>query len=238
MAIAWMAKDWPRSTCTHCVPFLNSTASSSTASFLPSVIRLSSPRYGGTLLVTGLPAATFVTPLGTSIGGGATSEGGSMFGPAGKSSGVPLSVWRGRSSLSGSVALASSARTADAKQATVNARINRDLNKALLIKLTTIHGRWRFHGQLFRQISAGVNGVESLLGRHWDYDCWPSHAARKAPMNRTHSKRFARGRVIGPRVSVWSACVFSAAFPRQGCDSMLGQVHGEPTRLCDRASGL
>jgi len=43
-----------------------------------------------------------------------------------------------------------------------------------------------------------------------------SRACVKAPINRTHSKRFARGRVIGPRVSVWSACVFSAAFPRQG----------------------
>src|SRR5438094_7862767 len=129
MAMAWMAKDWPRSTCTHCVPFLNSTASSSTASFLPSVIRLNSPKYGATLLVTVLPAATFVTPLGTSMDGGATSEGGSMFGPTGKSAGVPLSVWRGRSSFSGSVALASCARTADAIQATVNATINRDLNK-------------------------------------------------------------------------------------------------------------
>src|SRR6185436_11992040 len=130
MATAWMAKDWPRSTCTHCVPFLNSTASSSTASFLPSVIRLSSPKYGGTLLVTGLPAATFVTPLGTWMDGGATSERGSTFGPAGKSSGVPLSVWRGRSSFSGSVALASSARTGDPKQAAVNATTNRGLNRS------------------------------------------------------------------------------------------------------------
>ena len=37
----------------------------------------------------------------------------------------------------------------------------------------------------------------------------PSYARGKAPINRTHSKRFARGRVSGPRVSVWSACVFS-----------------------------
>src|ERR1044071_2148973 len=128
-----MAKDWPRSTCTHCVPFLNSTASSSTASFLPSVMRLNSPKYGATLLVTVLPAATFVTPLGTSIGGGATSEGGSMFGPAGRSSGVPLSVWRGRSSFSGSVALASAARTDEASQATVKVTIKRDLSGSLLI---------------------------------------------------------------------------------------------------------
>src|SRR6266571_145652 len=137
MAIAWMAKDWPRSTCTHCVPFRNSTASSSTASFLPSVIRLNSPKYGGTLLVTVLPRATFVTPLGTSMDGGATSETGSIFGPAGKFSGVPLSVWRGRSSLSGSVALVSAARAGDAKQPSANARSNRDLDKSFFIKITT-----------------------------------------------------------------------------------------------------
>src|SRR6185503_20699426 len=126
MAMAWMAKDWPRSTCTHCVPFLNSTASSSTASFLPSVIRFNSPRYGATLLVTVLPAATFATPLGTSIDGGATSVSGSTFGPAGKSSGVPLRVWRGRSSLSGSVAFSSAPRTDDAKQTMVNGTTNSD----------------------------------------------------------------------------------------------------------------
>src|SRR6185503_15794273 len=41
-----------------------------------------------------------------------------------------------------------------------------------------------------------------------------TRARGKAPINRinrTHSKRFARGRVRGPRVSVWSACGFSAA---------------------------
>src|SRR5262245_21667241 len=134
MATAWMAKDWPRSTWTHCVPFLNSTASSSTASFLPSVIRLNSPKYGATLLVTVLPAATFVTPLGTSMGGGATSEGGSTFGPEGKFSGVPFSVWSGRSSFSGSVDLASAARTDNAKQATAPTTINPDLNKTVFIK--------------------------------------------------------------------------------------------------------
>src|SRR6185436_1945248 len=111
MAIAWMAADWPRSTCTHCVPFLNSTASSSIGSFLPSVIWFSSPRNGGTLLVTGLPAATFLTPFGTWVGGGALSEGGSMFGPEGKSSGVPLSVCIGSFNLSGSVSEVSAART-------------------------------------------------------------------------------------------------------------------------------
>src|SRR5436190_18729022 len=41
---------------------------------------------------------------------------------------------------------------------------------------------------------------------------WTSDGGAKAPINRTHSKRFTRGRVSGPRVSVWTACVFSAAF--------------------------
>src|SRR5207247_10879728 len=37
--------------------------------------------------------------------------------------------------------------------------------------------------------------------------------------------RRAYGRVRGPRDSVWSACVFSAAFPRQVADSMAGFRH-------------
>ena len=42
-----------------------------------------------------------------------------------------------------------------------------------------------------------------------------SRAGRKAPINRTHSRRFARFGDARPSRSVWSACVFSAAFPRQ-----------------------
>src|SRR6266516_2651396 len=133
MAMAWMAKDSPRSTCTHCTPFLNSTASSSTGCFFPSVIWRRSPKNGATLLVTGLPAATFTTPAGTWSGGGGLSEGGSMFGPAGRSSGVPLSVWLGSFSFSGSVAFGSSARTDDAKQTTANATAKRDFGKSFSI---------------------------------------------------------------------------------------------------------
>ena len=48
------------------------------------MIWLNSPRNGGTLLVTGLPAATFMTPLGTWMGGGGLSESGSTFGPGGQ----------------------------------------------------------------------------------------------------------------------------------------------------------
>src|SRR5882724_10801599 len=56
-----------------------------------------------------------------------------MLGPAGKSSGVPLRVWRGRFSLSGSVALASSARTNDAQKRTVNPMANKNLDKSFFI---------------------------------------------------------------------------------------------------------
>src|SRR5437762_3555834 len=43
----------------------------------------------------------------------------------------------------------------------------------------------------------------------------PSRARRKAPINRTHSKRFARFGDARQSRSVWSACVFSAAFQSQ-----------------------
>ena len=42
-----------------------------------------------------------------------------------------------------------------------------------------------------------------------------SRAGRKAPINRTHSRRFARFGDARQSRSVWSACVFSAAFPSQ-----------------------
>src|SRR5437773_5983360 len=44
---------------------------------------------------------------------------------------------------------------------------------------------------------------------------WPSGGGGKAPINRTHSRRFARFGDARQSRSVWSACVFSAAFPRQ-----------------------
>ena len=68
----------------------------------------------------------------------------------------------------------------------------------------------------------GVGGVswfmESPLGLttvHWDHKPRPPGARRKAPINRTHSRRFARFGEARRSRSVWSACVFSAAFPKQ-----------------------
>jgi len=43
----------------------------------------------------------------------------------------------------------------------------------------------------------------------------PSRAGQKAPINRTHSKRFAWFGDAQRSRSVWSACVFSASFPKQ-----------------------
>ena len=43
----------------------------------------------------------------------------------------------------------------------------------------------------------------------------PSRAGPKAPINRTHSRRFAPFGDSRRSRSVWSACVFSAAFPTQ-----------------------
>jgi hypothetical protein len=50
---------------------------------------------------------------------------------------------------------------------------------------------------------------------HWVMKRWPSCAGQKAPINRTHSRRFARFGDARQSRSVWSACVFSAAFPSQ-----------------------
>jgi len=47
----------------------------------------------------------------------------------------------------------------------------------------------------------------------------PSRVGRKAPINRTHSRRCARFGEARQSRSVWSACVFSAAFSRR-CESM------------------
>ena len=43
----------------------------------------------------------------------------------------------------------------------------------------------------------------------------PSRSGRKAPINRTHSRRFAWFGGARRSRSVWSACGFSAAFPKQ-----------------------
>ena len=74
------------------------------------MICFSSPEKGGTLLVTALPRAAFVTPLGTMNGGGDLSESGSMFGPFGRSSGVPFNVGSGSCNTSGTVGGAPLAR--------------------------------------------------------------------------------------------------------------------------------
>jgi hypothetical protein len=58
-----------------------------------------------------------------------------------------------------------------------------------------------------------------------------SRARRKAPINRTHSRRFARFGDARLSRSVWSACVFSRLprrFPKAGCESVTGSVRGEP----------
>src|SRR5436309_15397971 len=54
-----------------------------------------------------------------------------------------------------------------------------------------------------------------MFAVHWDHEPRLSRARRKAPINRTHSRRFARFGDARQSRSVWSACVFSAAFPRQ-----------------------
>ena len=65
---------------------------------------------------------------------------------------------------------------------------------------STLPGSWRAPFRFFACIGA--------MNR------WPCRAGRKAPINRTHSRRFARFGDARLSRSVWSACVLSAAFPR------------------------
>ena len=55
-------------------------------------------------------------------------------------------------------------------------------------------------------------GLAAVL---WGHEPWASPAGQKAPINRTHSRRFALFEDALKSRSVWSACVFSAAFPSQ-----------------------
>src|SRR2546425_994794 len=80
--------------------------------------------------------------------------------------------------------------------------------------------RPRFGGLVFEDEEDDEN-VTGVHGRLDDSEIvpwgrWPSRAGRKAPINRTHSKRFALAAESAEDASaVWSACAFSAAFPRQ-----------------------
>src|SRR5213596_2538400 len=61
--------------------------------------------------------------------------------------------------------------------------------------------------------------MESPLGLttvHWDHEPLPvPRRTKSADKSDALQTLRARGLVSGPRGSVWSACVFSAAFPRQ-----------------------
>src|SRR5437660_9711797 len=65
-----------------------------------------------------------------------------------------------------------------------------------------------------------------------------SRAGRKAPINRTHSRRFARFGDARRSRSVWSACGFSAAFPRQAAIRCLGRFMEIPLPLLRMQRGL
>src|SRR5437016_12633800 len=67
-----------------------------------------------------------------------------------------------------------------------------------------------------------------LVPMHWDHEPREVPRRRKAPINRTHSRRFARFGDARRSRSVWSACVFSAAFPREASIRCPGQVNEEP----------
>src|SRR6266496_4181722 len=64
--------------------------------------------------------------------------------------------------------------------------------------------------------SGFLENLFSFFRMHWDHEPLavprPTESADKSDALQTLR---ARGRVNGPRASVWSACVFSAAFPRQ-----------------------
>ena len=54
----------------------------------------------------------------------------------------------------------------------------------------------------------------SFFRKHWGtLNRWPSLPGRKAPINRSHSKRFAPAESTDHAPAFSSACVFSAALP-------------------------
>src|SRR3989442_531402 len=93
---------------------------------------------------------------------------------------------------------------------------------------STLPGSWRALFRFFACIGA--------MNR------WPCRAGRKAPINRTHSKRFARFGDARLSRSVWSACGFSAAFPRQAAIRWPGRfmesLHDFDAAHCDHEPDL
>src|SRR5438309_7682014 len=74
-----------------------------------------------------------------------------------------------------------------------------------------------------------MESLHSFLRRHWDDEPLdvPRRTERAYKSDPLQTLR-ARSRVRGRRVSVWSACVFSAAFPRQGGTRCLGRIMESP----------
>ena len=74
-----------------------------------------------------------------------------------------------------------------------------------------------------------MESLHSFLRRHWDDEPLdvPRRTERAYKSDALQTLR-ARSRVRGRRVSVWSACVFSAAFPRQGGTRCLGRIMESP----------
>src|SRR5207247_2397502 len=66
---------------------------------------------------------------------------------------------------------------------------------------------------------------------------WPSRTGRKAPINRTHSKRFALAAESVDDASAFGVRASSAPLSQAGCDSMDEQVYGKPPRHFCRALG-
>jgi hypothetical protein len=67
---------------------------------------------------------------------------------------------------------------------------------------------------------------------------WPSGVGRKAPINQTHFRRFARFGDARRSRSVWTACVFNAAFPMQTAIRWLGRFMEIPLPLLRMQRGL
>src|SRR5205809_4579284 len=72
---------------------------------------------------------------------------------------------------------------------------------------------------------------------HWDHEPLAVPRRTESADESDALQTLRAGQVSGRRVSVWSACVFSAAFPRQAAIRCPGMVHGEPSFVFSNALG-
>jgi len=88
------------------------------------------------------------------------------------------------------------------------------------------------HSKTLRPFDRFMESPLGLTTVHWDHEplAVPRRTKSADKSDALQTLR-ARGRVSGPRGSVWSACVFSAAFPRQAAIRWPGRFMESPLAI-------